>query len=134
MIQRMQTLLLLGALTLMILLLSFPLFYLSDGVTIYCLESRPLLTLSLVSTAGILATIFLYKSRMVQIRISIFNCVVLLGLQGWITYYIFFDPIPYSSFSFTAVFPICAFILTILAIRYIGRDEAIVRSYNRLRR
>lgn len=134
MIQRIQTLLFLGALVLMILLLSFPLIYLPNNITIYCLEQTPLMMLSLVSTAGVITTILLFKARMVQIRLSIFNTVVLLGLQGWIVYYCFFALLPGASFSFTAVFPVAAAILTVLAIRYVGRDEAIVRTMNRLRK
>jgi hypothetical protein len=118
----------------MILLLSLPLIYLPEDVAIYCSESTPLLMLTIAATAAIIATILLYKVRLLQIRISIFNSIILLGLQGWIAYYIFFDPIPSSSFSITAVFPIAAFILTLVAIRYIGRDEAMIRSLSRLRR
>ena len=134
MIQRIQTLLLLGALAFMILLLSFPLIFLPGNITIYCLEQHPLMALSLVSTAGIVATILLYKARRVQIRISIFITVVLIGLQGWIVYDYFYAPLLDATFSFTAVFPSAAAILTFLAIRYIGRDEAIVMAMKRLRK
>ena len=133
MLQRIQTLLLLAALALLLLVLFFPLIYLSEGTQIYCYESRPLLVLSVVGTLGLAATICLYKARMVQIRICIFTAVVLIGLQGWIGYYLFFDRIPGATFSMISVFPVAAAILTLLAIRYIGRDEAIVRSYHRLR-
>jgi hypothetical protein len=94
----------------------------------------PILTIDIVAMVAVILTIFLYKARMVQIRISIFNTVVLLGQQGLITYYIFFKPVLGATFSITAVFPLAAAILTILAIRYIGRDEATVRSLNRLRK
>ena len=134
MLQRVQTLFLLAALILMILLLSFPLIYLSEQVSIYCHEMRPLLILSVVAILALSATILLYKARMIQIRISIYNTVILFGLQAWIAYYFFFDRIYGSNFAFTAVFPVIAAILTILAIRYIGRDEAMVRSLDRLRK
>ena len=134
MIQRIQTLLLFGALALIIPLIAFPLIYLPDHITIYCFETTPLMMLTFVATVGIIGTIALYKARMVQIRLSIFNTVVLLGLQGWIAYHYFFIPIPGATFSITAIFPVIAAILTLLAIRYIGRDEAIVRAMNRLRK
>jgi len=118
----------------MIIMLALPLVAFPNGSTLYCMETTPLAMLSLVSVAGIIGTILLFKARMVQIRISIFNTVVLLGLQGWIAYYYFSISISSASFSFTAVFPSAAAILTILAIRYIGRDEAIVRAMNRLRK
>jgi len=134
MLQRFQTLLLLIALSLLALLLFLPLVYLPQQVKVYCYEMRPLFTLNLVSIAAVMVTLFLYKKRMIQIRVSIFNTVVLLGLQGVIAYYVFIKPISGAAFSVTAVFPLCAAILTMLAIRYIGRDEAMVRSVNRLRR
>jgi hypothetical protein len=37
-------------------------------------------------------------------------------------------------FSLTAVFPIVASVLTFLALRYISRDEAMIRAASRLRR
>ena len=134
MLQRIQTLFLLGALALMILLLCLPLIYLPGQEKIYCHEVRPLLVLTMISLCALLFTIFLYKARMIQIRISVYNIVILLGLQGWILYYFFFDRIPASRFSPTAIFPVIAIILTMVAIRYIGRDEAMIRSLNRLRK
>ena len=134
MLQRVQTLFLLAALALMILLLSLPLIRLNDQVSIYCHEMRPLLMLSVVAILALSATVLLYKARMIQVRISIYNTIILLGLQVWIAYYFFFDRIYGSNFSFTAVFPVIAAILTMLAIRYIGRDEAMIRSLNRLRK
>lgn len=100
----------------------------------YCYQMRPLFILAVLSMLALTATLFLYKARMIQIRISIYNTVILLGLQGWIGYYLFFDRVTGLTFSITAVCPIVAAVLTVLAIRYIGRDEAMVRSINRLRR
>jgi len=134
MLQRVQTLFLLAALALMLLMLFLPLIFLPGSIQIYCYEMKPLLILTLVTTLALAANIFLYKARMVQIRICIFTSVVLIGFQGWIGYYLVFDSIPGATFSFIAVFPIAAAILTLLALRYIGRDEAMVRSYHRLRR
>lgn len=45
----------------------------------------------------------------------------------------FFNKESESAFSITAVFPIVAAILTFTAMRYIARDEAMVRSTSRLR-
>ena len=134
MLQRFQTLLLLIALTLLVLLFFLPLMYLPQHIKIYCYEMRPLLMLNLVTMVAVLATILLYKARMVQIRISIFNIVLLLGFQGWIAYYIFYKPVSGAAFSITAAFPLAAAILTLLAIRYIGRDEALIQSMRRLRK
>ena len=134
MLQRFQTLFLLTTLAFLVLLFVFPLMYLSQETKIYCFEIRPLFTLTLVSIVATIAAICLYKARMIQIRISIYNIVVMLGLQGWIAYFYFFNPIPGAAFTFIAILPLCAIIMTLLAIRYIGRDEAILRSINRLRK
>jgi hypothetical protein len=84
----------------------------------------------------LVATIFLYKKRMLQIRLSVFNAVLLVGLQGLSFYYVkaaagFLN----GTFSFTLffIFPIVAAILVFLALRSIASDEALVRSLDRLR-
>jgi hypothetical protein len=77
-------------------------------------------------------TILLYRHRMIQIRLCLFNSVVLLGLQG-IIIYCMITAAPGAVFSLTVAFPLIAAILLVLAIRYIGRDEAVVKSLNRLR-
>jgi Ca2+/Na+ antiporter len=61
-----------------------------------------------------------------------FNTLVLLGLQGFIIYYIAIAE-QGAVFSFTVVFPAIAAILLFLALRYIARDEAMVKSLRRLR-
>jgi hypothetical protein len=40
---------------------------------------------------------------------------------------------PGAVFSLTVAFPLIAAILQVLALRYIARDEAMVKSLNRLR-
>jgi len=133
MIQRFQSLLLLIALILTALMFFLPLCHFADGSKAYVYEQYPLLVLLLISTVLTLFTIFMYKRRMLQIRISIFNALIVLGLQGWIAYLFFSPSNGGMAFSFIAVFPIVAFILIFLAIRYIGRDEALIRSLSRLR-
>lgn len=78
--------------------------------------------------------IFLYKKRILQIRILVFSIVLLLGLFGlffYFTYAGFTDA--KVAFKVPVVFPILAIILDYLAIRAIGKDEALVRSLNRIR-
>lgn len=79
-------------------------------------------------------TIFLFKKRMLQIRLTIFSCVVLIGYYLALVAYIFmlaentnFTP------SWTICLPFIALILNWLAIRGIGADEALVKAYDRLR-
>ena len=79
-------------------------------------------------------TIFLYKKRILQIRILVFSVVLLLGLFGLFFYfsYVGFDGAK-IAFKIPVAFPLVAVILDYLAIRAIGKDEALIRSLNRIR-
>ncbi len=85
-----------------------------------------------------LVTLFLYKKRMLQIRLSIFNMVVMVGFYlffGFVLYRVnAVDNLHFQRAGVGIIMPLIAIILTILAIRRIGADEALVRSLNRLRR
>jgi hypothetical protein len=78
--------------------------------------------------------IFLYKKRILQIRILVFSIVLLLGLFGLIFYFTYagFDGAK-VVFKIPVAFPLVAVILDYLAIRAIGKDEALIRSLNRIR-
>ncbi len=84
-----------------------------------------------------LVTIFLFKNRILQIRLSVFNSILMLGFYGLYAYYIWSasnqlgDPSITGKIALT--FPFVSLILNYLAIRNIGADEALVRSLNRLR-
>lgn len=79
-------------------------------------------------------TIFLYKKRILQIRILVFSIVLLLGLFGLFFYFSYagFDSAK-IAFKIPVAFPLVAVILDYLAIRAIGKDEALIRSLNRIR-
>ena len=78
--------------------------------------------------------IFLYKKRILQIRILVFSMVLLLGLFGLFFYFAYAGFTGAKvAFKIPVVFPIVAVILDYLAIRAIGKDEALVRSLNRIR-
>ena len=71
-----------------------------------------------------------------QIRISIFNSILIIGYCAALIYFIFklqntFD-IKFFM-KWTICLPIVALILNYLAIRGIGKDEVLVRSYDRIR-
>ncbi|MFA5714034.1 MAG: DUF4293 family protein [Bacteroidales bacterium] len=79
-------------------------------------------------------TLFLYRHRVLQLRLSVINIVILLGLQGLIFWSLFKRPQEaFFSVSTTAVFPVVSAILTILAFRYIARDIAMLKATSRLR-
>lgn len=81
-----------------------------------------------------IVTIFLYKKRILQIRLLVFSIVLLLGLFGMLLYFSFlaFEDAQ-AALKIPVAFPFVAVILDYLAIRAIGKDEALVRSLNRIR-
>jgi len=92
-----------------------------------------LLILNIVVTFLTVVSIFTYRHRIMQMRISSMNAVMSIGYQCWIAW-LFFQRPEGSVFGISAVFPIICAILIILAIRYIAIDEALVRSTGRLRK
>jgi len=81
-----------------------------------------------------LVAIFLYKKRILQIRILVFSIILMLGLFGMFFYFTYasFDDAK-IAFKVAVVLPIASIILDWLAIRAIGKDEAMVRSLDRIR-
>jgi ABC-type multidrug transport system fused ATPase/permease subunit len=83
--------------------------------------------------------IFLYRWRILQIRISIYNTLLMIGFCALTGYFLWImEQLPdlaevKINFRFWASFPIIAIIINYLAIRNIGVDEAMVRSLERLR-
>ncbi len=80
--------------------------------------------------------IFLFKRRMLQVRLSVFSGLILIG------YYIVFGTFVYVfksrydadfTMNWTVAFPAVALILDYLAFRNIMKDELMIRSLNRLR-
>jgi hypothetical protein len=92
----------------------------------------------LVALISLLAliTVFLYKKRMLQIRLCVFNAILMLGFYGFFVYLIVVMK-QQSDVSvgvrFALSFPVICLILDYLAIRNIGADETLVRSLERLR-
>lgn len=132
MLQRIQTLFLLSA-TLLLSLLFFSKMAYSTSEIVKYTDIRPFLILSIITTALSFFSIFLYRKRMIQIRLSVVNLVLLVCYQGWIVYYFVTAP-KGTAFSVTALFPAVAAFLVFLAIKFIARDEAMVRSVSRLRK
>lgn len=78
--------------------------------------------------------LFIYKKRILQIRMLAFTIVLLLGLFGMFFYFTYagFQGAK-IAFKLPVVFPVIAVILDYLAIRAIGKDEALIRSIDRIR-
>lgn len=149
MIQRIQTLFLLIALVLQALLFYQPLAVLQlDDATFYEIfikgyvfnnqiqYSVSLLVFAFITVLLNLITIFLYKKRILQMRLAVYNTILLIGLQGVIAYTIYAtsDNLNAEVFlQYAAIFPIIIAILHLLAFKYIKRDEELVRSADRIR-
>lgn len=97
-----------------------------------------LFAVGLLSSVLSLLTVFLYKERMLQIRLSVFNVVVMIGFYlylGFLLYKLFpLESLQFQKIGIGITMPLIAIILTFLAIRKIGADEALVRSFHRLRK
>ena len=105
---------------------------LPDGTKDY---STWALFIILLIVAGLsLTTIFLFKKRMLQIRLAIFSIVMMVGYYLALVAYIFMlaEEASFSA-SWTICLPFVGLILNWLAIRGIGADEALVKAYDRLR-
>lgn len=149
MIQRIQTLYLLLVVGLLIVSMCLPLGYFTDAeAMIYTFSplgirsgdifqsSWGLFCILLLSTIIALATIFLYKNRILQIRMTIFNTILLIGFYlAFIAFYITLKGGPETSFrvNWALCLPLVSIILNYLAIRAIGRDEVLVKATDRLR-
>ena len=83
-----------------------------------------LFVILLVVAALSFVTIFLFKKRMLQIRLTIFSSVVLIGYYLALVAYLFMlaEDTTFSA-SWTICLPFAALILNWLAIRGIGADE-----------
>ncbi len=110
--------------------------YIKNGQTVFYSLLPLLIMISLINIIT-LSSIFLYKHRMLQIRMNVFNAVLQLGSIGIMFYYLSNASkefgIDYQT-GILIVLPAVAAILTFLAIRQIAKDEALVRSISRLRK
>ena len=147
MLQRIQTVYLVIAVVLLSMLYRFPLADISTGSEIFqfsingifkgsemVFNGLPLIAfLSLIILLHVFV-IFMYKKRIRQMRVLGFTIILLLGLFGLFFYFAYagFKGAT-ASFKIPVAFPVVAAILDYLAIRNIGKDEALVRSVDRLR-
>ena len=152
MLQRPQTLYLLGVFILSILLVTGPLalfnlegseFFLrhrglfDDSGEKLNLVSWPLSVIFLLVALLSFLNIFLYKHRVVQMRICIYLILISLGMVGMIFYYIWVAKNQLEGASvlhqWRVVLPPIIAIMLYLAFRRIRRDELLVKAYDRIR-
>ncbi len=152
MIQRIQSLFLLGAAVFLVLMLFLPLAEILTEEGIYytgmsaglklesgelAFSTLPVFILVLVSVFLLFLNIFLYRRRKIQIRICVYSIILLFGLIGLLYYYwvIIFRQLNVESnlLKIPIVFPAVAIIFTYLAFRGIRRDEILIRSTDKIR-
>ncbi len=132
MIQRIQTFYLFITSALMFSLF-FSNFVIIDNSPIQYVEYLPFLIFTIATFALSFIAIFLFKNRMLQMRLCVFNMILLIAFQVWVVIAIS-NLQGESTFSISAVFPIISGILVFLAFRGIGKDEALVQSVHSLRK
>ena len=152
MLQRPQTLYLLGVFIVSLFLLTGPLAlftlegaeYILNHSGVFEVEGDrlavatwPLSVLFLVVTVLTFLNIFLYKNRIRQMRICIFLILLYAGMVGIIFYYIWVARNQLDGaqtlHKWRIVIPPIDMILTYLAFRRIRRDELLVKAYDRIR-
>ena len=100
--------------------------------TIAFAEKLPYLCLMIsILTAHIFA-IILFKRRIVQMRVATIAALLAIGFQIWIGVDYFTAP-ESIVFKVTAILPLIAGILDVMAVRAIAADQMMVESMSRLR-
>lgn len=153
MIQRIQTVYLLIIVALTAATLFLPLAVLRSGDLFYTFDATGISTMgpeaelvypvwglfALTAIIAIIAlvTIFMFKKRVLQIRMCVFNGLLMIGFYGMFAYILWDMKGQLEDFGMNVrialSFPLINMILNYLAIRNIGADEALVRSLERLR-
>lgn len=152
MIQRVQTLYLLAIAALMTTAIFTPLAYFVAGVEEFELYAFSLRSAAnsystiymgvVVALAAVLpfVTIFLFKNRMLQIRLCAVELVLLIGSTVFMAIYYYLGGRMFADLEFNTqglriaiIFPLVSLVLDYLAMRAIFHDEMLVRSLDRIR-
>lgn len=149
MIQRIQTLYLLAVVGLLITGMCLPLGYLvvsaettyrfttlSISSADHSAASYGLFCILLFGAIIALGTVFLYKNRKLQIRLSILNSLLLVGFYlACMAYYNVLNANSDGDFRihWALFLPLACIVLNMLAIRAIRKDEMLVKATDRLR-
>ena len=108
-----------------------------DGQTELVFNTWGLTVVALLLPALTCLTLFLYRFRVAQIRLSILNIVLMLGyyvVLGLVYYFMKAQVVDFTwSFNWPVVLPLINMILTYLALINIVKDDALVKSMDRLR-
>ena len=110
-------------------------FFLSEAGTTTCISAQySIRAFGLLICTLNLIIIYTFKSRLHQIRLCIYNILMLAGLMG-VMFYVLnnIQDVQSVSYRLPIVFPVVAIILHYLALRGIRKDEMMVKALNRLR-
>ena len=152
MLQRPQTLFLLAAFVLSLMLLTGPLsvFVASGGELVLShsglrdaagtrldLQTWPLTVYFALVTALTFFTIFSYRNRVRQMRLCVFLMILAAGSTGMILFYHWMvnsvQETTATLFRWRSLIPPVNLVLLYLAFRMIRRDELLVKAYDRIR-
>lgn len=147
MIQRIQTVYLLISTLILVSLFVLPIAEIAKDGSICLFNSSGIIQDGIVKQSGILISVLLgfiilmqgyaisrFKNRKQQINIiyvAIIGLLALLSTFAYFTYVV--NGGAQISFKISAIFPLIAIILDYMAIRAIGKDEALIRSIDRIR-
>lgn len=100
------------------------------------INTIPLLVLYLSIPLLLLITLFAFRKRSRQIRLSIFTILLMIGSLALLYFYRRYGMTNLKAeafFTINAALPIVAAILTYLGFRGVKKDEELIRSYDRIR-
>ena len=155
MIQRIQTVYLVISLILIGLIFWFPIadlfvddnfqyLFLYRGIydttgefDILAISSIPLAILFTIILTLNLVSIFLFKNRLLQMRISILNIILMIGSIGLMYFYIWMAKTELNAeaqyTTLMPIIPLISAILTVIAFKAINKDQKLVKSLDRIR-
>jgi hypothetical protein len=99
-------------------------------------QAFPLLALIAIITLISIVTVFLYKKRMLQMRLTVYNLVLLVGLIV-LGYYYARQGVKETGgtmeLTYYTIMPVVAFILSLLGWRGVRRDYLMLKAVERIR-
>ncbi|HEX2393704.1 MAG TPA: DUF4293 domain-containing protein [Bacteroidales bacterium] len=108
----------------------------TDVVSVYK-STIPVILMVIIAGIFSFCIIFFYNHRIIQIRLTLLNLLLLLILTAIMIYFCIDTRSDFDgrrlSFKIAMTFPVISLVFSILAIRGIRHDEMLVNSYNRIR-
>lgn len=111
-------------------------YQLQNEIPVLVEKSFPLAILLIMSTVLFIISIFLFKRRKLQLRVTVLTALLSLGsffLALFYTYYAGHELSAAYIFNIKIIFPLAGSVLGYLAFRGILKDELLIKSYDRIR-